>query len=558
MPGIPFIGENGFYPRWARRGDWVFQRTLVSVSSMHGLAELAAADVSGSQQAIVWVPQRGILSRLIRANIHNERFQALNLLCHMRLSCYARGCVLSWTRFGGPYAIARSCVTEDGIYPENWRLSCALCGGVVGPYLSHVHPDPIIRRWEASGKPRLENPCASLLFRSVERIGDLPGWIRENEPSNLELAYLGQQMWPNIGSMLKIFESPDLNNSLKDRDGFGATSESNQIRINELARELGVKGRAIIDFLPHAGVSEKKMYSSSIDVPTADQVRAHFRDAAETEATAGAKVLAEKIGLEDVTGAVQMMAAAAVEEDVVAEKVSTPIDPIELESAVLKLLSRVNRPLRARAIAALLSTERPTSLHKREINPTLYRMLSRGRLCRDSQFRWYLNEKSHPLAPNSSENVASQPEGSFRSSNPSQNVAQVTESSPFPEQSQNEATEDSSNREPSGVADEGNAFQAPLPHTRNYGRFQVVEVIRPYIRHCTWCSLEIPEGKVALVAHGLGKHSPRFCTEDCFQNWESIYWQRIALSHLGLSKEERNLEERCLRRQKYFARSNNF
>ena len=35
-------------------------------------------------------------------------------------------------------------------------------------------------------------------------------------------------------------------------------TDSNQIRINELARELEVKAKAIIDYLPEAGVTEKK------------------------------------------------------------------------------------------------------------------------------------------------------------------------------------------------------------------------------------------------------------------------------------------------------------
>ena len=41
-------------------------------------------------------------------------------------------------------------------------------------------------------------------------------------------------------------------------------TEANQVRINELARELEVKAKAIIDLLPGYGVSEKKTHSSSI------------------------------------------------------------------------------------------------------------------------------------------------------------------------------------------------------------------------------------------------------------------------------------------------------
>ncbi len=61
-------------------------------------------------------------------------------------------------------------------------------------------------------------------------------------------------------------------------------TDSNQIRINELARELEVKAKAIIDYLPEAGVTEKKTHSSSIEVEAAVKVREHFRALAEAEA----------------------------------------------------------------------------------------------------------------------------------------------------------------------------------------------------------------------------------------------------------------------------------
>jgi len=41
-------------------------------------------------------------------------------------------------------------------------------------------------------------------------------------------------------------------------------TDINQVRINELARELEVKAKAIIDLLPGFGVTEKKTHSSSI------------------------------------------------------------------------------------------------------------------------------------------------------------------------------------------------------------------------------------------------------------------------------------------------------
>ncbi|HET7099799.1 MAG TPA: translation initiation factor IF-2 N-terminal domain-containing protein, partial [Terriglobia bacterium] len=49
------------------------------------------------------------------------------------------------------------------------------------------------------------------------------------------------------------------------------------IRINELARELEVKSRAILNCLEKIGITEKKSHSSSLDQEWADKVRAYFR-----------------------------------------------------------------------------------------------------------------------------------------------------------------------------------------------------------------------------------------------------------------------------------------
>ena len=49
-----------------------------------------------------------------------------------------------------------------------------------------------------------------------------------------------------------------------------------KIRINDLARELEVKAKAILDVLPEVGVTEKKTHSSSIEEDEAELVRKHF------------------------------------------------------------------------------------------------------------------------------------------------------------------------------------------------------------------------------------------------------------------------------------------
>ncbi len=50
-----------------------------------------------------------------------------------------------------------------------------------------------------------------------------------------------------------------------------------KIRINDLARELEVKSKAIIDFLPTIGVEDKRSHSSALDDDVAEKVRRHFQ-----------------------------------------------------------------------------------------------------------------------------------------------------------------------------------------------------------------------------------------------------------------------------------------
>src|SRR5689334_21552724 len=49
-----------------------------------------------------------------------------------------------------------------------------------------------------------------------------------------------------------------------------------KIRINDLARELEVKSKAVLDALQEIGVTEKKTHSSSVEEDEADRVRKYF------------------------------------------------------------------------------------------------------------------------------------------------------------------------------------------------------------------------------------------------------------------------------------------
>ncbi|HWY56141.1 MAG TPA: translation initiation factor IF-2 [Terriglobales bacterium] len=56
-----------------------------------------------------------------------------------------------------------------------------------------------------------------------------------------------------------------------------------KIRINDLARELEVKSKAILDALPEVGVTEKKTHSSSVEEHEAEKVRAYLRASSEAQ-----------------------------------------------------------------------------------------------------------------------------------------------------------------------------------------------------------------------------------------------------------------------------------
>src|SRR5438128_12624437 len=87
-------------------------------------------------------------------------------------------------------------------------------------------------------------------------------------------------------------------------------TDANQVRINELARELEVKAKDIIDLLPGYGVTEKKTHSSSIPADVAEKVRKKIQGAAEEEAQAEAVAKADKEAKEAAAKAALMRPAA--------------------------------------------------------------------------------------------------------------------------------------------------------------------------------------------------------------------------------------------------------
>ncbi|MBI4466152.1 MAG: translation initiation factor IF-2 [Acidobacteria bacterium] len=129
-----------------------------------------------------------------------------------------------------------------------------------------------------------------------------------------------------------------------------------QIRINELARELEVKSKRILDYLAEIGLPEKKSHSSSIEDEVADKVRAYFRalEQAEQEAErreAEAKAAAERAAAERAAverAAAEQAAAAAREAEATAAPAARLAAAAPPTAAVTRPAARPAAPGEAR------------------------------------------------------------------------------------------------------------------------------------------------------------------------------------------------------------------
>jgi translation initiation factor IF-2 len=129
--------------------------------------------------------------------------------------------------------------------------------------------------------------------------------------------------------------------------------DANQIRINELARELEVKARAILDYLPEAGVTEKKTHSSSIDVAAAEKVTKHFKQLAQAEADAEASAISEKAANAAAAKAAKRAPAAP------APSAAAPAKPATVAAPAAPVAPHVPAPVAAPPVAAPVVEAKP-------------------------------------------------------------------------------------------------------------------------------------------------------------------------------------------------------
>ncbi len=215
--------------------------------------------------------------------------------------------------------------------------------------------------------------------------------------------------------------------------------------------------------------------------------------------------------------------------------------------AVLKGLSYASSPVKARTIVRILCDQFGEGFHRRQINPVLYRMRAEGKVTRDEYFRWSFRE-----------DAVQNPQQLVQTPSELKSVLQRSDSSalrPKP-QTQRPSNEDITVAPESTISPRTITVSESQPKA-NFapvacGPFTVAEETAGYERYCEWCSEKIGAKIPSIVVRFDGRHKTKFCSEECWQNWESIYWQRTALKRLQLTREDFRREQRLITRQKRF------
>src|SRR5579885_785414 len=128
-----------------------------------------------------------------------------------------------------------------------------------------------------------------------------------------------------------------------------------KVRINDLARELEVKSKAILDTLPLVGVTEKKTHSSSIEDHEADKVRAHIRGQAESQGSSaksarplrGEDEIKTKIDLSHISRPGDVLRAITQKKEAAAAPpapVRPPVPPVDAKPTVAPPVPQVPKP----------------------------------------------------------------------------------------------------------------------------------------------------------------------------------------------------------------------
>src|SRR5712675_1017650 len=126
-----------------------------------------------------------------------------------------------------------------------------------------------------------------------------------------------------------------------------------KVRINDLARELEVKSRAILDTLPLVGVTEKKTHSSSLEEHEAEKVRVYIRSSAEGSSSSGKsssrtlrgeEEIKTKIDLSNISRPGDVLRAITQKKEAAGPPAARPVPPAAIEKPAVAPPAAVSRP----------------------------------------------------------------------------------------------------------------------------------------------------------------------------------------------------------------------
>jgi translation initiation factor IF-2 len=141
-----------------------------------------------------------------------------------------------------------------------------------------------------------------------------------------------------------------------------------KVRINDLARELEVKSKAILDALPLVGVTEKKTHSSSLEEHEAEKVRVHLRGSSEASSPSarsarplrGEEEIKTKIDLSHISRPGDVLKAITQQKEAVAPPARPSAPPVVARPVVAPPAARPAPPPAAPSIPAAVT---PAPVH---------------------------------------------------------------------------------------------------------------------------------------------------------------------------------------------------
>ncbi|MFZ0861990.1 MAG: translation initiation factor IF-2 [Candidatus Sulfotelmatobacter sp.] len=152
-----------------------------------------------------------------------------------------------------------------------------------------------------------------------------------------------------------------------------------KVRINDLARELEVKSKAILDALPIVGVTEKKTHSSSLEEHEAEKVRAHIRGSSEAQspsarsarALRGEEEIKTKIDLSHISRPGDVLKAITQKKEAAAAPTRPAASPVAAKPAVVTPAVRTTQPPAAPPIQATTVTAPPPAARPEVVAPVV-------------------------------------------------------------------------------------------------------------------------------------------------------------------------------------------